>query len=335
MRLLHVAAAYPPSAGAAARAVGRIARALVRAGHAVTVVVPTADGGETTWGVRDADAGVAVLRLPPAALRATLLGARAWDVVHAHGPVPPAVRWAWLGAHVGRRALVVSPHGAASPPARWLAARADALVVGDVAEVAGVAPGARVAAVGWAAAPAAAPWRPPGVPPDAEMVLFAGALDWTSGALALVDALRLRRLAGRPTAAVVLGSFGDAQLRRLWGSTAVPTVALPVCDDATWRSLLAGAAVVVLGRDAAAADAVDACAAGVPVVSLGGGVAGLPAGVVLPGPVDSPPALADVLDAARSSAAPARAWAAGLGDDAALGARVAAACRDARAARAR
>jgi len=114
MRVVMVIAQYPPVLGGTERACQRLSGALVRQGHAVTVITRRAPG---TPLVEDGTDGVRVLRVPAAGGRA-LAGAAfvtgalarlqsvAHDVVHCHQALSPATVGALARRARGRPVVV-------------------------------------------------------------------------------------------------------------------------------------------------------------------------------------------------------------------------------------
>jgi glycosyltransferase involved in cell wall biosynthesis len=101
------------------------------------------------------------------------------------------------------------------------------------------------------------------------LLVFAGACDWKSGVLAFIDAVRLLRLDGWPAVAALVGNYGpwDEHMRRLWRTTLVPVLEVPVLHPSDRSSLLAEADVVVLSADWRTGDVFDAWAAGTPALA--------------------------------------------------------------------
>ena len=292
MRVLHLLDGYPPADGCAGRWCQGLSRALVRRGVAVQVLSATSrpDGSELASGGTDIDEGVHVQRVvmcaplyllrrlrpgsrarPPqpwsGALRGLLVrAAAAHDVVHMHGVAPPHAWWAVLGCRLARRPLVYSPglhdRRARTASVYRLVSRADAVVVfhpgeGDWLRGAG----SRVARLeemddpgpplGTPGAPA---WRSIlGLAEGDRLGVFPGRADWESGAVTLIDAVRLLRLGGQPVVpAIVNPGPIDDWLRRLWQASRVPIVGIVVADAVERASLLAAADLIVMPADSCA-----------------------------------------------------------------------------------
>src|SRR5205823_9360171 len=77
--------------------------------------------------------------------------------------------------------------------------------------------------------------------------------DWESGAVTLIDAVRLLRLGGQPVVpAIVNPGPIDDWLRRLWQASRVPIVGIVVADAVERASLLAAADLIVMPADSCA-----------------------------------------------------------------------------------
>jgi glycosyltransferase involved in cell wall biosynthesis len=268
------------------------------------------------WGAGDRDRGVRVARLPAAALRRALWERRsAWDVLHLHGSSPPHWRWAALCARVARRPLVLSPHldGTPAPALLRLLRRAAKVLADDGAEAvalreAGV-PSRRLVEVG-SPLPETGPGGGEAALADRsageELVVFAGRVGWESGVLTFIDAVRLLRLGGRPVVGVLMGEYAavDDYLRRLWLTAAVPLVEVPLADAATRLGVLARARAVVLPGDAHAADALEAWAAGRPILAPFGAAPALGDDALVRFPAGEPMRLASALGGLLADPAP-------------------------------
>ena len=102
--------------------------------------------------------------------------------------------------------------------------------------------------------PGAPAWRSIlGLAEGDRLVVFPGRVDWESGAVTLIDAVRLLRLGGQPVVpAIVNPGPIDDWLRRLWQASRVPIVGIVVADAAERASLLAAADLIVLPADSCA-----------------------------------------------------------------------------------
>jgi hypothetical protein len=338
-----------PAATAWCRGVGR---ALAGRGHDVEVLTPVRGLGATAWGARDLDGGVCVRRLapsPPLAAIARLGGRRVGqrspalrgalvravvthDAVHLHGWAAPCARLAWLATRIARRPLVVTPHLGPEPPvaaARWLCARADAVVLVAPEEEALVRRESLVArrfvmsAVGAPEPePAGGEWRERlGIAAGDAFVVFSGPTDWGTGAIPFVDAVRLLRLEGRGVSAVLLGEYraGDEKPRRLWRAGLVPVVEPPPLSDGERHALLSEADAVVLASGWHLGAAYEAWEADTPALApgaVGAGVATFPpldpAALArrLAALLDDPAAAAGLVAAGRRRLAEAPSWSA-------------------------
>jgi glycosyltransferase involved in cell wall biosynthesis len=348
VRLVHVVDDLP----AAAAWCGGVARALARRGHDVRVLAVARAAGAAAWGSHDLDDGVRVRRLPPSpplaalarlagrpaarrspALRGALGRAvLAHDAVHLHGATAPGARLAWLATRLARRPLVVTPHLGPEPPgaaARWLCARADAVVLVGPEEEALVRRAAVVArrfVVSGVGAPEPEPgtggWRERlGVAAGDALVVFDGPTDWGTGAIPFVDAIRLLRLEGRAVTAVLLGEYraGDGRPRRLWQAGRVPVIEPPPLSPGERHALLGAADAVVLPSGWRLGAAYDAWEAEVPVLAPDDGGAGVvtfpsrdPAALArrLAALLDDPTGTAGLVVAGRRRLGEAPSWAA-------------------------
>jgi glycosyltransferase involved in cell wall biosynthesis len=302
VRLLHVVDTLAPGGSAATSWCRGLGRALVSRGHAVEVLALASRPGPTASGGLDLDgmmrvrrfapsaplAGIGRLRRRPArwwssALRGALLRALpAHDAVHLHGAAPPAARLVWLASRLVGRPVIVTPHLASVPAAtatRWIWARADAIVVVAPAEEAlllreRVVPRRLVPSAFGAPEASSEPrvdgWRERlGLGSDVRLVAFAGSMDWGTGGIPFVDAVRLLRFERRSVVAALLGPYqaGDGRPRRLWQAGLVPVVEVPLLCDDERRALLAEADAVVLPAAWHLGAAYEAWAAGVPVLA--------------------------------------------------------------------
>ena len=332
MRVLHLVDGYPPAGGCAGRWCQGLSRALAAGGVAVQVLsaTPRPDGSELASGGADIDEGVRVQRVVMCAplyllrrlrpgfrtrparpwsggLRGVLVrAAAAHDVVHMHGVAPPHAWWAALGCRLARRPLVYSPglHDrlALTASVRGLASRADAVVVfhpGERDWLRGA--GSRVVRLEEMDDPGPPPgtrgipaWRSLlGLAEGDHLVIFPGRADWESGAVTLIDAVRLLRLGGLPVVpAIVNPGAIDDWLRRLWQTSCVPIVGTVVADAAERASLLAAADLVVLPADSCAGTLPEGWAAETPVLVPEREGSSLRAGVSRRFPAGNPLALA-------------------------------------------